>query len=121
MLSKSYDKFDHSFVLLCLAIVKKIGFNLENIKNEIVKRGLPLEIYKRICDLDLFDQFVFNNLYDSYREIDFLYNILIEPVLSSDLDKIYSKKEFVKYPNAKNISIEFYNGLGHDIFESSNP
>ena len=55
----------------------------------------------------------FDDLYESYRNFDFVYNIQFEPVLSSDLEKKTVNPP--KYPNARDITPEFYNGFGHDL------
>ena len=59
------------------------------------------------------DKSIFNQIFESYRKKDFVYNIRLEPILSMDLnidDQIINN-----YQNPKNITSLFYEGFGYDL------
>ena len=123
LLIKSSKKFQHTFILLCLFLIKEFGFNIEIIKEEIGKQTeetsyLSTRIIQTIFDLNLFDKSTFEYFYESFRNKDFLYNIGLEPIMSFDISQ--KKEVFIqpKYPKAKDISSEFYNGFGNDLINS---
>lgn len=115
LLIKSSYELHHSLVLLCLLLVKKFGFNLQKIKEEIdtiadLKENYSSKICSEILFLELNEQSNFDKLYEYYRKIDFIYNVQLEIVLSSEILNLDSYKNN-KYPKAKNISSEFYKGF----------
>ncbi|KAK8837958.1 hypothetical protein M9Y10_035902 [Tritrichomonas musculus] len=114
LLLRSMDKFEHSFILLCLALLLKFEFNVETIKQELSIRN---DITEMIIDkiLAVIGQYklYFNELYELYRHKDYLYNITLHPILSSELEHIDKKAIKPKYPNAKDLSPEFYAGFGY--------
>ena len=112
LLIKSSYELHHSLVLLCLLLVKKFGFNLQKTKEEIdtiadLKEYYSSKICSEILFLELNEQSNFDNLYEYYRKIDFIYNVQLEIVLSSEILNLDASKNN-KYPKAKNISSEFY-------------
>ncbi len=114
LLIKSSYELHHSLVLLCLLLVKKFGFNLQKTKEEIDTIADLKEYSSKICSeilfLELNEQSNFDNLYEYYRKIDFIYNVQLEIVLSSEILNLDASKNN-KYPKAKNISSEFYKGF----------
>ena len=59
----------------------------------------------------------FYNIADSksYKRLYYLYNFVYKPILSSEIGK--QKVSPPKYPNAKELSPEFYEGFGYDIYQ----
>ena len=88
----------------------------------ITKKHLhsTINIQKTISVLytNFFSKSVFNVIYESNRFKDFLYNIELEPIKSSELEHPNEKVVQPKYQNAKDISSEFYNGFGEDLYAS---
>ena len=120
LLIKSSIQFNHSLILLCLVLIKKFDFNIEMINKEIEKRNdkatnLTTKIYRMIYNLNLFERSVFHNFYENYSTKDFFYNIHLNAIQSIELQNINPNKVTPIYPNAKNISSEFYNGFGYDL------
>ena len=118
LLIKSCKIFKESFVLLSLFLVDKFGSDIEQMIAELGKRAsndLISMIINYILDLNLFNPKSFDHFYNFYRERDYLYNILCEPILTSELGKNDREENEPKYPNMKEISKEFYEGFGHDL------
>ncbi|KAK8865464.1 hypothetical protein M9Y10_011012 [Tritrichomonas musculus] len=123
LLINSSKQFYHSIILLYLLLVKQFGFNIEKIKQEIEKitdeTSNLYEKIQNICVLNLSDKSKYDYLYELYRNNDFIYNIEFHPIQAF---VIRQKKVIIipsKYPNAKDISSEFYDGFGHDLINSS--
>ena len=71
-----------------------------------------------ILNQELFNKSIFDKKYQYFSKIDFLYNDIFQPILSSSLT---SKAEIdVKNESNKNISSDFYNGFAVDINEEKN-
>ena len=118
LLIRSMNKFEHSLFLLCLALLKQFDFNIKTIKQELKKReditkSLKKEIHKIISMYNL----NFDGEYESYRNKEYLYNIKLEPVELSEIENINKKFTQPKYPNAKDLSSEFYKGFGEDLYK----
>ena len=120
LLIKSMNKFIHSFILLCLLLIKEFDFNIEKIKQELQKRKDP-DLTESTVDIILYEitlcNLCYKELYESYRYKDYLYNIKCKPILSSELEHVNEKSVPPKYPNAKDISSEFYKGFGEDLYK----
>ena len=91
LLIKSSNKFQYSFNLLCIALIKQFGFNIEIIKQEILKiknvtEDILAEINHHIASISLIGELNFEILYESYRNKDFVYNFLLVPIFSYDLE-----------------------------------
>ena len=63
-----------------------------------------------ICSGEIF----VDHLYETYRNKDFLYDVLLKCICSSDLLK-ENTEEKEKNPNLKDISKDFYEGFGNDL------
>ena len=117
LLIKSSNKFIHSLILLCIILKKKYG-DISDIMREIKKLTDDNDLISNVREMILTDNSFYgenlNDSYESYRSKDFLYNVLYKPILTSDLQHI-KYDEDRKYPNAKDISDLFYEGLGSDI------
>lgn len=118
LLIKSMNHFKHSFVLLCMFLVKIFGFNLEAIKEETMKMNASSDLQSKICQnivkMKLNDIFVFNELYESYRKKVFLYGIGNEGIEYSVFSNS-DKKNDLKNSKLRDISSEFYIGFGFDM------
>ncbi|KAK8892541.1 hypothetical protein M9Y10_029774 [Tritrichomonas musculus] len=115
LLIKSMNEFEHSFFLLSLVLLKKFELNIDTIKHELTKRtDLTENSMNRIIKVIHLYKLSFYELYESYKHQDFLYNIELKPILSSELNHI-NEKVPPKYPNAKDLSPEFYKGFGEDL------
>ncbi|KAK8899089.1 hypothetical protein M9Y10_001389 [Tritrichomonas musculus] len=107
-------------ILLCLVLIKKFGFNIEIIMQNIKKQkeidiNLSTKIYLKIEYILSFGIQVFESLYSSYKDKDFLYNIELQPILTKYLES--SNEDIIqsKFLNAKDISSEFYDGFGRGL------
>ncbi|KAK8847021.1 hypothetical protein M9Y10_019596 [Tritrichomonas musculus] len=115
LLIRSMNRFKHSFILLKLALIKQYGINIEKIQQELEKRAyITRNLIEKI--LNRIDKFVsaFDTLYELFRCKDYLYNFEFKPILSSKVGK--EKVALPKYPNAKDLSSEFYKGFGEDLY-----
>ncbi|KAK8894562.1 hypothetical protein M9Y10_022997 [Tritrichomonas musculus] len=122
LLIKSSRKFNESFVLLCLLLIHKFGSDIEQIRAELERREdesncLFSQVISYIKKHNLFDQKAFDRLYNIYRERDYLYNVVNEPILTSEIRQKDKKTNKPKYPNMKEISQEFYEGFGRDLMQ----
>ena len=120
LLVRSSKEFFHSTVLLSIALIKRFNFSIETIKQQIsqrkdISRDLSNKIFQNIQTFALYDKFSYEILFKLYRNKDFVYNILLQPVLTSDLDQAKRNDKPPKYPNAKDISSEFYKGFGINL------
>ncbi|KAK8838886.1 hypothetical protein M9Y10_032928 [Tritrichomonas musculus] len=117
LLIRSLIEFRPSLTLLQIALLLRFDFNIEQIKQELVLRK-DLTIYSIMKLLDKLDKALlyFGMLYDSYKSKDYLYNFVYKPILSSEIGK--QKVSPPKYPNAKDLSSEFYKGFGEDLYSS---
>ena len=117
LLIRSMNKFEHSFILLCLALLLKFDFNIETIKQELKHRtditGISIE---RIIKGIALSKLIFNELYESYQYKDYLYNIELESIESSELEHANEKGAPPKYSSVKELSSEFYKGFGEDLY-----
>ena len=110
------SNFNPSKNLLCIALIKKYGFNIEYIKKELLKQTdknieLTLIIYNMIQDMKLIDKIVFDITYNFYKKVDFIYNFIKIPIPSFFLN--YQNQSLKK--KQINITPDFYNGFGIDI------
>ena len=116
LLIRSMKEFRHSLVLLCLALLKQFKSNIHDIWQELKKRAdITGSSMNDILNMIVKSEPDFAVLYESYRYKDYLYNIELEPVLSSELENINVKNASLKYPKAKDLSSEFYKGFGEDL------
>ena len=116
LLIRSMNKFEHSFILLSLALLLKFDFNIETIEQELKQRtDITGSSMKRIIKEIALYMSAFNELYESYRYNDYLYNIELEPIESSELEHT-NEKVAPKYTKAKELSSEFYKGFGEDLY-----
>ncbi|KAK8871690.1 hypothetical protein M9Y10_007429 [Tritrichomonas musculus] len=119
---------NNSFTLLILALLSQYGFNFGTIKKELKKRtDLTVSSIEKILREIYVSKYIHQNiskhavyaLYEYYRYKDYLYNIGLNPIESSELEHINEKAVPPKYPNAKDLTSEFYRGLGEEFYSSS--
>ena len=111
LLMELYGNFFESkpLILLSLAFIDKIGFDILKIEKEIKNiigeknKNIPSKICQFIKEIE------YNKLYESYRNVDFLYNNSIDIINSQDL-KIKEINQQQKYPITK----KFREGFGID-------
>ena len=118
LLFNSFSQFSYSLNLLCLALVKKYGFNFNKIEDKVKeldkncpKNKLSL-IINKLYYLRLYNNWEFESLYESYREKYFLYNYKHEFISFSDF---HAKKDNDNQNKAPNINKIFYEGFGIEI------
>ena len=76
LLIRSLKRFKHSFILLCAALLLQYKFNIETIKQELNKRTDIDDISIKILLRSIASiQMSVNLLYESYRCIDFTFQI----------------------------------------------
>ncbi|KAK8843573.1 hypothetical protein M9Y10_024630 [Tritrichomonas musculus] len=107
LLIKSSEKFDPSFFLLCIILIKQ---NI-SYKDVIKNNDLAKKISRKIVEIGS----KFEVIYDYLKDKDYIYNLFLQPVLTSELNNIKFNDANPKYPNAKDISNEFYDGFGRDL------
>ncbi|KAK8881040.1 hypothetical protein M9Y10_003767 [Tritrichomonas musculus] len=117
LLFNSFDQFLHSRILLCLALIKKYGFQIEEIEkhvrelnNKKPKAALPL-LFSHLHLFQLNDFFTI--LYESYRDKYFLYNHLLQFVSFSEFQE--QKRINMNHKNIPDINSAFYEGFGIEI------
>ena len=115
LLIKSSNEFEYSFNLLCIILIKRYGFKIERIQHEIDKQiektnEIHAKVSAKINLLINLGELYVDSLYETYRNKDFLYDVLHLPICSSDL-----LKKNKKNPNLKDISKDFYEGVGYDL------
>ena len=107
---------------MCLILLKKYGFDINAITKELSKYTQNLDdfisfFYDTIESENLNDQDYFEKEYTSYKFIDYLYNAVEEPIISSDIFE-HEKKHSLNNQNQNNqlqknkITSEFYEGFG---------
>lgn len=90
LLIKSYSKrFPYLKDLLCIALIKKHGFNIERIKEEFSNHinetdDLKSSIVSNINNGQLFDVSHFDNFYKYFQSIDFIYDFDYKIIQSND-------------------------------------
>ena len=125
MLIKSFNQgFQPSLVLLCIALIKKVSnfnsFNYDEINEEIDKYNdttetLKMKIQHQIFCLKLHDVNIYNEIYNYCKEIEFLYDVILHPIVSNKIG-IRDKNDLqlgIKLPPS--ISSQFYEGFGIEI------
>ncbi|KAK8896769.1 hypothetical protein M9Y10_014686 [Tritrichomonas musculus] len=116
LLVKSFELgFLLSKELLCIILVKKCGFDLDNIKKELNNQiyqsnNLKSMILEMISSHGLIKYF---SDYYIYKNVDLLYNIYKKPVLYENV--MISKPKKQDKITKKEITAEFYEGFGIDI------
>lgn len=120
-----FHRLDQSFFLLWIALIKNFGFDSKAILCEFIKLiGNEAEKFFSLIEYAIsqakkMGKPYFDGLYESYRNIDFIYDNKIQPIHSPNPLNINSTnhhKDFVhKYPNARNLSFQFYDGFGKDL------
>ena len=94
----------HSKELLCIALVKKIGFDIKLIKTEIEKENktkLAEEICQKIIKMKLGDLSIYEKLYEYYKNVDFV----ISPNGYFQSNDLMSIDQHQNYTNDKKIKI----------------
>lgn len=112
--------FYHSLVLLSLLFVSLSKYDLKSIKEEISKiteksNELSTQVYQLILSNNLSN---LREKYKSYQNYYFIYDITLNVIPLSNLDR--QKTEDRKVDNAKlqPISSEFYEGFGIDLLNN---
>ena len=108
--------FYPSKVLLCLALINEFGLDYDKMKIEISNyisdsKNVLIELKKVIKDKKLDNSQVFNELFCSYKAMDFLYDYA-ENIISS---KYFLSKDKEQIGQNMNISCDFYTGFGIDL------
>ncbi|KAK8872157.1 hypothetical protein M9Y10_007919 [Tritrichomonas musculus] len=112
--------FQPSMKLLCLALLKRYGFYLDIIKEEVEERSgsnkeLAFKVCKKISDMQLYDEKYFESQYEYYRNIDFLYNHKLKPILSKSINDIEYIGNSIQSSKIPKISKMFYEGFSFEI------
>ena len=105
-------KFYPSLELLCIAFIKKHKFNLSNIEKDLRNKKCTF-LLNLMLDQELFDKSNFEKKYQYYKNIDFLYDYMYMPILSSNLK--YKEMIYQKNGTGFNITRDFYEGFNIDI------
>ena len=105
--------FEDSLTLLCIALFKKYGCDINKIikrlnENAIKAKNISMIDYKLITNKSSYEQ-----LYKHYKNIDFLYDISMNPIKSNQIGK--QEKKVITNGKAKEITSIFYEGFGIDI------
>lgn len=118
MLFNSYKKgFSASIELLCIALIKKHKFNFDLIRKELEKQidcsKVDLYLFIRIIRLIESSDFLFEDIYNKYKDKVYLYDFNREPIELNIFNK--PKEVDQKNQSKKDITSEFYEGFGNDI------
>lgn len=117
LIKSAKEKFKPSYIFLSLVLIKNHNSNVEKIKEEInIKGGESNElneiIFSYIKYLNLFDKSVFEQYYNKYKTVAYLYDYVGDLILSS---KILNENKKEKSREIPNISSLFYEGFGIKI------
>ena len=120
LIESSNRGFPPSIVLLCLALVKKFGFDLNNIKIELEKftgkkSNLLFLVCNMIKDKQLDNRLIFDIQFQRYKKIDFVFNHLKFCFISDILLNQKSDQNHKEDLKKKNLSQAFYEGFGCDL------
>lgn len=93
-----------------------------NIKQELLKNTEETnELVSSIIDIiqkkQLYEQLIIEQYFKMYKEIEFVYDILLEPVCIKDL---YNEENEIKPDECDeeySITTDFYEGFGNDIYQ----
>ncbi|KAK8872100.1 hypothetical protein M9Y10_007859 [Tritrichomonas musculus] len=114
LVSPELKKSTAPLFLLALAVISKVGYNIDDIRNEIDKQtsynGLSSVICKLIIEISLNNEAKFKCLYEAFRNINYIYNHLAKPVVSS-----YSTKQKNTFSKSNDINDLFYEGFGNGL------
>ncbi|KAK8837500.1 hypothetical protein M9Y10_036497 [Tritrichomonas musculus] len=109
------DIYYESMFLLSLAIIKKYDSNIKNILTEIekirLKNGMAADIVYNYIE-DMMTKSNFKLKYEAYRKKDFLYDMSFSQIEASLIEKESNDANISNYNKSRNITIEFYKGLG---------
>ena len=114
LLIKTLGKgFSLSLNLLCISLIKKIGFNIdiEKIQKEITKfsnesKKISKLIYQEIQDFNLKNKSIFEIYYNSFKTCDFIYDYKRNYISTNYLEV---NKEHQELATKKNINSDFKN------------
>ena len=122
------ESYKHNFpqlkIILCLSIIKRYGNNIEKIEKSLPKQhksveNLPFSVIKLIKSYELNLESKYNDLYNNYRKIDFLYNEKFSYFPTNELNLI-DKKEIKSKENINLcINKDFYEGFGIDLMDKN--
>ncbi|KAK8865023.1 hypothetical protein M9Y10_010552 [Tritrichomonas musculus] len=115
LLIRSSNKgFEESLTLLCIVLFNKYGYDIEKIDQQLneIEIDKKNEINTLICEF-IDNKSSYEALYQQYRNIDFLYDILSNPIKSNEIFKKEEKTDVNR--TAKEITSIFYEGFGFDI------
>ena len=110
--------FTPSTELLCIALIKLFGFNIEIIREELNKltektSKLPNLIYKIIIYKKLLYKPKYEQHYKSLSTINYLYDFDKNIISTKTFNE--PKQDSINTINGENITQEFYEGFGIDI------
>ena len=111
------NEFFQAKKLLCIALVKKHGFDIEKIKQDLLHKAgrwgdLPFNVLKMVLDRNFFNEKDFKNSYQYYKNVDFVYDFEYDYMTTKILNEKIIKNN---QKRGKDISSEFYEGFGFDI------
>ena len=82
------------------------------------QKKLSYDIIQMIQDNHLENETIFNEIYEDYRTIDFLYDILKNSLLSRKLTSINKLNDSMNKPKIPDITSDFYNGFGNELLQT---
>lgn len=120
LLIESSNQFDQSLILLSLVLIKQFGLEysiFQKIIHKYTNKSSQIlsEILEIINDFNLNDPFIFQQIYDSYRNELFLYEYHLEITSYLDVQKYRSNQMQVNQNKTKNINSKFYDGFGNEL------
>ena len=122
LLINSAFKFKYSLLLLCIALIKKFGFDLASIKNELKKKAfnswnLADIIIQMINEGQLLNEEIFQHIYEMYYYVVFDYNYVKQPIsLSYNVNDVESKI-CTNCKSTKNYDWNIYKEINDDFYE----
>lgn len=116
LIRSSKDDFFPSKELLCIILIHRYGTNIENIRKALNDNGKNLfeKLNKIMKDEFLLEnKSILDQRFDFYRNFEILYNQYLKFVSYEQL--MNTKNNSLSQQCTKNISKEFYEGLGDII------
>ena len=106
--------------LLCLVLIKRYGIDTEFFKKELSQHTKKVdELISSftiiINRLELNIPYIFNVILRFYRNVYFVYNLQLLPVLESNILEEEACNEITNTRKIFNINQNFYEGFGNDI------
>ena len=116
MINTAKEGFYPSLELLCISLFKKYGNDFDSITKKLDEQTSHFNKYKTPILVIVGNYISYKSFYEmkylEYKNVDFLYNVLFEPIWSDEITKAKENQQ-KQNPKIKEISKEFYEGFAY--------